>query len=243
MNPTIRSLTFGAVSGAATLGFLALAPMPRADAVALCGPAPIDVLTVFAPGFACQVGNAIVDQFTTAFVLPAGTTGSAAFAFFDDIYDADFNVNPANNFTPPVDFAYRFTLLDPSEFVVGVALDVNGNGVRTRPATTSPGTYGGTLSIRDLSSTLVASLSSTDGVRDPVGVDFTPLPGLNSTLVEQRVFTDPQLPSGIRPTINNVSQQFITERRVDTVPGPLPILGALGAYGWSRRLRRRINAA
>lgn len=29
----------------------------------------------------------------------------------------------------------------------------------------------------------------------------------------------------------------------DTVPGPLPLLGAAAAFGFSRKLRRRINTA
>lgn len=244
MNPTIRQLTLGAASGAATLATLALAPVPPVHAAALCGNAPIALSTVFAPGFACQVGDAVVDLFTTAFVLPAGTTGSAAFAFFDGIYDVDFNINPAFDFATPVSFGYRFTLLNAAERVTGAALDVNGNGVRPRPTQTSPGEYAGVALILDTSLNQVAELTSIDGDRDPSGVGFTPLStSLSSLIVAQGVGTEPQLPSGVRPTINNVSNQFLVERQPDAVPGPVPILGALGAYGWSRRLRRRISAA
>lgn len=243
MNPLSirRQMAVAAASGAATLGVLALAPAP-AQAVAACGPAPIDLATVFSGSFACQVGNAIADSFTTAFTLPAGVTGTAAFAFFDGIYDVDFSVNPADSFTTSPTFAYRLSLIDPAERFVGAALDVNGNGVRPRAGTTDPGEYGGVAIISDGVGTL-ATLTSINGARDPIGTGFTAFAGRNTILVGQGVGTSPQEPSGIRPTINNASTQFITERRPDTVPGPLGIAGVGAMLATARRLRRRIAAS
>lgn len=238
MNPVLRSMTVAAASGTATLGILVTAPAP-AQAVAACGPAPIDLAVVFGGSFACQFGNAIADAFATSFSLPAGVTGTAAFAFFDGIYDVDFSVNPADSFVASPTFGYRLSLIDPQERFVGAALDVNGNGVRPRVGTTDPGEYGGAAVISDGAITL-ATLVSLNGSRDPVGVGFTPFSGRNSIIVGQGVATSPQEPSGIRPTINNASTQFITERQPDSVPGPLPVLGVAAMFASARRLRRRI---
>ncbi|MFN9923048.1 MAG: hypothetical protein ACK55H_03380 [Cyanobacteriota bacterium] len=43
--------------------------------------------------------------------------------------------------------------------------------------------------------------------------------------------------------VNNVSDKWVQTAAVDTVPGPLPILGAGLAFGYSRRLRARIKKA
>lgn len=242
MNSTIRQLVTAGASGATTLAVLIAAPAP-AQAVAACGNAPVAFTTVFAAGFACQVGNAVADLFTTNYAAPAGTTASVAFAFLPgDIYDLDLNWNPADPFTSNATFGYRLTLLDPNEVFTAASLDVNGNGVRPGPGQTG-GEYAGISRFLDGSLNQLLELTSIDGVRDPAGVDFTPLSvALNQVIVAQGVTTDPQSPSGIRPTINNVSTQLITERRTDTVPGPLGLAGIGAMFATARRLRRRIQA-
>ena len=42
---------------------------------------------------------------------------------------------------------------------------------------------------------------------------------------------------------NNVINVFVGDPRSAPVPAPMPLIGAAGAYGWSRRLRRRIGSA
>ena len=42
---------------------------------------------------------------------------------------------------------------------------------------------------------------------------------------------------------NNVINVFVGDPPNVPVPAPLPLIGAAGAYGWSRRLRRRIGSA
>ena len=40
-----------------------------------------------------------------------------------------------------------------------------------------------------------------------------------------------------------VISNFVFEAEYEAVPGPLPLLGAAAAFGWSRRLRKRLNSA
>ena len=44
-------------------------------------------------------------------------------------------------------------------------------------------------------------------------------------------------------TGTGVISNFVFEAEYETVPGPLPLLGAAAAFGWSRRLRKRLNSA
>ena len=79
--------------------------------------------------------------------------------------------------------------------------------------------------------------------------DLTPVPGSPTDLFTQVFATSPSLraplPAGTysmwTQQISGVSQYTLTATTAIAVPGPLPVLGALGAFGWSRRLRRRIG--
>ncbi len=65
------------------------------------------------------------------------------------------------------------------------------------------------------------------------------LPGAPVTVTEGAfTFNDTMSPAG-----GSYSAQINVERDVDTVPGPLPILGAGVAFGFSRRLRKRVRSA
>jgi hypothetical protein len=52
----------------------------------------------------------------------------------------------------------------------------------------------------------------------------------------------PDLPSGVfSQLIGDVNGTFGLEFAYNYVPGPLPLLGSAAAFGWSRRLRKRIT--
>ena len=54
----------------------------------------------------------------------------------------------------------------------------------------------------------------------------------------------PDLPSGVFSALTgNVSGTFGLEFAYNYVPGPLPLLGSAAAFGWSRRLRKRITTS
>lgn len=57
-------------------------------------------------------------------------------------------------------------------------------------------------------------------------------------------FGSPQLAVLMEPTlINSDPTGTVTFTPISSVPGPVPILGAISAFGWSRRVRKRLRAA
>jgi len=80
--------------------------------------------------------------------------------------------------------------------------------------------------------------------------NLTPVPGRPTNLFTQVLGGSPTvtapLPAGAyvlwTQQISGISEYTLTATTAALpVPGPLPVLGALGAFGWSRRLRRRIG--
>jgi len=77
---------------------------------------------------------------------------------------------------------------------------------------------------------------------------LTPVPGRPTDLFTQVLSGSPTvtapLPAGAyviwTQQISGISEYTLTATTAPA-PGPLPVLGALGAFGWSRRLRRRIG--
>jgi hypothetical protein len=88
--------------------------------------------------------------------------------------------------------------------------------------------YASTVSLASLSdfTALVASGSLTEGVFSP---PFTTLPGDNSTFL-------------ISSLLSETTLTYDWSTPTD-VPGPLPLLGAAAAFGFSRRIRNRIKAS
>ncbi|MCX5950487.1 MAG: hypothetical protein NT158_04790 [Cyanobacteria bacterium] len=83
---------------------------------------------------------------------------------------------------------------------------------------------------------------------------LTPVPGRPTNLFTQVLTSNtPPSPTVTAPLpagayviwtqqISGISEYTLTATTAALpVPGPLPVLGALGAFGWSRRLRRRIG--
>jgi hypothetical protein len=97
------------------------------------------------------------------------------------------------------------------------------------------------------------------GVLRPTGPDLTlanciqndghtPVPGRPTDLFTQVFSGSPTvtspLPAGAyvlwTQQVSGISEYTLTATTAPA-PGPLPLMGALGAFGWSRRLRRRIG--
>ena len=101
----------------------------------------------------------------------------------------------------------------------------------------------------NLSSTLLTST---------LPVDSNTIPKIAFYLEDFGIPSDPSIPAPITPNVQSLSllailevyptsrasadtwTQVITQTAIPPVPGPLPILGAGAAFGFSRKLRRRI---
>jgi hypothetical protein len=63
----------------------------------------------------------------------------------------------------------------------------------------------------------------------------------NVSYVSVQLGTPPTLTSPSFKVNETATREFFIATAVPRVPGPLPLLGAAAAFGWSRRLRRRIG--
>lgn len=111
----------------------------------------------------------------------------------------------------------------------------------TIPANTFSGTTLGSFSTTTHTiNTTVASSYST------VAALPTPGPYLFPNTVTTDYFKTawsltPDLPNGVFSSLNgSISGTFGLEFAYNYVPGPLPLLGSAAAFGWTRRLRKRI---
>jgi hypothetical protein len=148
----------------------------------------------------------------------AGT--DVEFDFFGDQYLFNLDFSPISN-VGSFTLDYEVAIQDPTKFFKAVDIDSN---VPTFPPNESlVATYtGGTNPV---------VLSSINGEQNPATL---PVLGRPTTLLVSNVYNSN---GGAIDSFENSFQQG-TE-----VPGPLPVLGAGVAFGFSRRLRRRIDGA
>jgi hypothetical protein len=144
-----------------------------------------------------------------------------------DIWSLIFNFTPSGSVRLAVmDASLLFTNIDPAKVLDVVSISRAGTSniaglVAGAQATFSDGPTVATPNILDLFGPVPASAPFVDNVSDTtIGLTFVALIGtLNTTTVQ------------------------ITQRDapVNAVPGPLSILGAASAFGWSRKMRCRIR--
>ncbi len=138
----------------------------------------------------------------------------------DYLFNLDFEpISDVSSFT----LDYEVAITDPNKFFTAVDLDSTVNTLPGGPNEFLEATY----SFANGNSPMV--LISEDGIKDADFVDG-------------------------RPTVMNVSNSYNSNGgQIDSfqnsfqqgteVPGPLPVLGAGVAFGFSRKLRRRIDGA
>lgn len=150
------------------------------------------------------------------------TLGDLASSFVSAVQplpgDFLFNLDFPNFTTNPFDFTYVASITDPSRVFSAVDLDSDAD-VFANPPSTLKATY----TFADGNSPII--LKSTNG-----STDFESVIGGPSTITVGNVYDG----NGAIDSLENSFQQT-------SVPGPLPVLGAGVAFGFSRKLRRRIQ--
>jgi hypothetical protein len=73
------------------------------------------------------------------------------------------------------------------------------------------------------------------------GVSAGPITPLGGSFVFAATGTSQLLSFSTPGTPSNQQFLYLDNVTVQTVPGPLPLLGAAAAFGWSRKIRRRIK--
>lgn len=132
-----------------------------------------------------------------------------------DVYNVLVDFIPSIPPTTTGSYSYTLAITDPNYYFNNVELDVNHSGTGQEVTKTIAG---------------IADLVSIDGA--PAGPVTLP-EGLTSIAVKDSWVLDPA--TGRVSSISNVFSQKTT------VPGPVPLLGAGAAFGFSRRLRRRLK--
>ena len=210
------ALIFGAMASVATT-------LP-AHAIDACT-GSYNFATIFSGSFTCQAGDKIYSKFINPQNLPSN--------FSLAITDLDpFHILTTGGTYAPGTYSFGYTLaidtaLTPNRYIANFTTDFQLAG--------SPGqVLVGVKTLQAFSpnagpaiATRVAGIAPAPLVDLPVGtqtVDF-----VTTLLVEPG-----QVATGITDTV------FQAEIP-DSVPGPLPLLGAAAAFGLSRKLRRRIS--
>ncbi len=139
-----------------------------------------------------------------------------------------FNVDWGNFVSNPFDFTYVATITDPNRIFSEVDIDSNADSFANPPSDlTATYTFiGGNSPI---------ALTSTNGSSDLASVNGGP------TVITVRNQYDGE--GAIDSFQNSFKQSSTGPGPTSPVPGPLPILGAGVAFGFSRKLRRRIDGA
>ena len=185
---------------------------------------------LFAGGYTCTAGDKIYSEFT---IIEGGATLNSAtslFAISDN--DPSHTLSNVGNYSVGTyAFSYKIEILP-------AALPFREFGTIKTAATSSivpppPNTWNKTLAAVPVTapSSVVATEASPGG--DSPTATF-------ANGIKSAVFTSTlQVTSGVVTGFSDSMTQDV----INDVPGPLPILGAGMAFGFSRKLRRRVSAA
>lgn len=136
-------------------------------------------------------------------------------------------------------FSYRVSIT-PAGLAAGNTFDKVQANI-TGNIQTAAGTFITTVSTNPAINPLTIQASSSNiapGVNPSADAFFAP--GVTSAIFRQ-TFALAGLPTGA--SVVNSLGLTLTQKGPDAVPGPLPILGAGAAFGFSRKLRRRVQQA
>jgi len=226
MSPRIlKHASAAALVGAGlSLGFAA----PTYAQGASCG---VNGATLFAAGYTCTAGDKLYSEFT---ILQGGTTlaGTTNFFVISD-NDPSHTLSAVGNYgVGTYAFSYKMEIVGPN-------LATREFGSIKTGATTSiipppPNTWTKTLAAVPV--TAPGSVVSTE---TSVGGESTTAAFADG--IKSAVFTSTLNVTG--GVVTGFSDSMTQDIIHNDVPGPLPILGAGMAFGFSRKLRRRVSAA
>lgn len=147
--------------------------------------------------------------------------------FLPEFWQVSFDPEP-NRVQPNADFYdYKLSIVGSSDVFSGTALSADVNP-------------GGTTNIQKCISSAAGSPPSCDLLTQAIPPDpnpltgFTTIPGNKTTIYVRDGWN---INGNDGANINQIRNSFTQS----TVPGPLPLLGAGAAFGFSRRIRRRIK--
>jgi hypothetical protein len=230
----------------------AVVPSPapfQGNTATACSTAPISGSTIFGtPNFACQIGDKIYSNFSVRQDFN-NVLRDSTYQF--SVTDDNYTLKAFNTFvrkTGPsgagvYSLGYKIT----------VANFTSGNTLRIKTINTTASSSSSGTGLPDWSKTLIATnYSETLG---PVNVSQTvpnttnsngPLDFDTTTSFADFVSTltvANKRSNSVDSFSDTIVQTDYKAPPTDSVPGPLPVLGAGAAFGFSRKLRRRIKQA
>lgn len=216
------------VSSALGLVSLACVGLP-AKAADVCGGAPGPFSLTLVTGANSANTCTVNDKTLSNFAVPAGFT-AGFFTFteptpgahelsFQPITPASFAVGG------PYTFSYTIAVTSGIESIRGQSNDIS-SSVQTPPPA-------GTHSTQTVNGAVVTTSNSSLGLPSPISFLSTPQTTLNAT---EQITVTAGVITGWKTTY------YQTSFFVEPTPGPLPLLGAASAFGFSRRIRRRIKS-
>lgn len=211
-----RSPLRTALRSAAVLGFATLALGGQAQA------ASFTVAQAKQPGFSATIGDKTISNLS--FSGGVADTDELSFTSVFQVHQVGLNF-VANDGAPSFggSFTYDIAVTSGTDKITSVAVDADCGPVDKRNCTRTLTT---TSAMSFTPVTLTNNLAS-----------FTPTVSSTTT-------TSAWAPVAAGDYINSISDKYTqVAAPVDTVPGPLPILGAGMAFGYSRRLRARLKKA
>lgn len=216
----LRNLTIAAVGAAS---FSVSAP---AKAVDPCQ-GPVSGSTLF-DGYSCQSGDKIYSGFNTE-----STTLNSDFTFFNILDQTSIHtISAIGNFQPSIEggfYSYSYTVSIAPEYVGQRQIFSYSTGA----STSDDSTWTKKLTSTGNPAVAKSTQASEGGTSGPSKF----FPGVTTAdFISEFTIT-----AGTATIFTDGVKQI--REPGDSVPGPLPLLGAGAAFGFSRKLRRRIKLA
>ncbi|WP_216907441.1 hypothetical protein [Synechococcus sp. CCY 0621] len=205
--------------------------------------------TIFSQGFACIIGDKVYSSFLNISGSPALDT--AFFSFTNNAPNFSISIIPVpgTNFLPGLyEFGYSMTVFDAvasGQRIKSISTGATSSAQPTPPNPAYTQTLQATPTLviageGDLGGVILATETRTNG-NSPVNsgaINFT-TPVVSADFISTLAVGNQA--GNFVSNFNNSVIQLNAPPRGETVPGPLPILGAAAAFGMSRKLRRRIR--